>query len=71
MQYRDTERDTWLEPWPAGGNALLSNTANASPNSNANPNVIVYPAQPSKGPAMFQEMCFHSQQLDNKDCIIM
>jgi len=45
------------------------------PNANNAPapaaNVIVYPAQPSKGPATFQEMGFHSQKLDEKDCIIM
>jgi len=45
-----------------GGNAPLPNT---------NANAIVYPAQPSKGPATFQEMGFHSQKLDEKDCIIM
>ena len=48
-----------------GSNAPLPK-ANASPT-----NVIVYAAQPSKGPATFQEMGFHSQKLDEKDCIIM
>ena len=55
-------------PKPAN-NASLPN-ANANANAAAT-NVIVYPAQPSKGPATFQEMGFHSQKLDEKDCIIM
>ena len=39
--------------------------------ANASATAIVYPSQPSKGPATFQEMGYHSQTLDKKECIIM
>ena len=57
------------------GNAPLpnANAANpyANPKANASVTAIVYPSQPSKGPATFQEMGYHSQKLDKNDCIIM
>ena len=43
----------------------------ANPKANARATAIVYPSQPSKGPATFQEMGYHSQKLDEKECIIM
>ena len=49
------------------GNAPLPNAAKA----NANATAIVYPSQPSKGPATFQEMGYHSQKPDKNECIIM
>jgi len=52
-------------PKPAGNAPLPATTA--SPNVN----VRVSSAQPAKGPATFQEMGFHSQKLDEKECIIM
>ena len=51
-------------------NANLNANPNANPKNNASPNVIVCPAQPSKGSATFQEMGFHSQKLDNRQCIM-
>ena len=43
----------------------------ANPKANASATAIVYPSQPSKGPATFQEMGYHSQKLDKNECIIM
>ena len=54
------------------GNAPLPSAANPHPNpkANASATAIVYPSQPSKDPATFQEMGYHSQKLD-EECVIM
>lgn len=48
--------------------AYPASTCNANASA---PNVVVYPAQPSKGHATFQDIGSHSYDIDEKDCFLM